>query len=125
MPDLTCPCDGAREYAHCCQPIHRGELEAATPEALMRSRYSAFALGLIDYLRHSWAPETCPVDLELDPAQRWTRLRILDAPAVEGERGVVHFRAHYRYGEERDFLEERSRFRREAGRWVYVDGEIL
>ncbi len=125
MPELTCPCDLNCEYAQCCGPVHEGSREAETPEALMRSRYSAFALGLVDYLTHSWAPETCPADLELDPAQRWTRLRILEATAVKGEWGMVHFRAHYRYGGERDFLEERSRFRREAGRWVYVDGEIL
>lgn len=91
----------------------------------MRSRYSAFARGLVDYVRLTWDPSTCPGDLELDPHQVWTRLRILDAPEAVGSSGVVHFRAHYRYLDERDFLEERSRFERRNGVWLYVDGDIL
>ncbi len=91
----------------------------------MRSRYSAFALGLEQYLRWTWADETCPKDLELDPAQTWTRLRILAAPGSEGGKGTVHFRAHYKYGIQRDSLEEISQFEIRGGRWLYVDGEIL
>jgi len=91
----------------------------------MRSRYSAFALGNVQYLRATWAPETVPAELSLDPRQQWTRLRVLDAPAADGARGYVRFRAHFRYGAERDFLEELSRFELRADEWLYVDGEIF
>lgn len=100
-------------------------MPAATPEALMRSRYTAFALGFTEYLKSSWSYLTKPQELELDPTQQWTRLRILDAPTPEGNTGYVHFRAHYKQLGERGFLEEYSRFSMENGAWVYVDGEIL
>lgn len=124
--DLTmkCPCGTGLSFQQCCMPFHDGAL-APTPVALMRSRYSAFALGNVEYLKRSWSASTRPNNLELDPTQVWTRLRILEAPDASEDRGVVHFRAHYRYGTERDFLEERSRFERVGGAWLYVDGDIL
>ncbi|WP_275423743.1 YchJ family protein, partial [Virgisporangium ochraceum] len=56
--DLRCPCGGG-PYAACCGPAHGGA-PAATAEALMRSRYSAFALGDADYLLRTWHPTTRP-----------------------------------------------------------------
>ncbi|WP_435300372.1 YchJ family protein [Timonella sp. A28] len=120
-----CPCGTGRAYSQCCGKFHEGQEHPASPEELMRSRYSAFALMKVEYLRFTWAPENVPVHLALDPQQQWTRLRIIDAPAPTADEGIVHYRAHYRYGQQRDFLEEISRFRRHAGHWVYVDGEIL
>jgi SEC-C motif-containing protein len=78
----------------------------------MRSRYSAFVLGLSEYLLASWHPSTRPSSLELDGTE-WRRLQIVD---VSGD--VVEFRASYRGG----LLHERSRFALVAGRWFYVDG---
>lgn len=123
-PHEQCPCGSTATYERCCAQYHTGAAHAPTPEALMRSRYSAFALGLTGYLKWTWATETCPKDLELDPKQNWTRLRILAAPPALHVRGTVHFRAHYKYGTQRDFLEEDSRFEIRGGRWVYVDGDV-
>lgn len=97
-----------------------GEVVAVTPEQLMRSRYTAFAVGDEAHLLASWHPATRPAAVGLDPGQRWTRLEVLAAPAaglfdVEGE---VEFRAHGTPGA----VHERSRFVRERGRWLYVDG---
>ncbi|GAA0617887.1 YchJ family protein [Halomonas beimenensis] len=119
-PD-ACPCGSGLPLAACCGLYHRGA-PAPTPEALMRSRYSAFALGLTDYLLESWAAETRPASLPADDGTRWVRLEILDH-GESGDEGRVHFRATFREGRRWGVLEERSRFRREAGRWVYVDGE--
>lgn len=121
MNDDRCPCGTGRALAECCGRYHAGT-PASTPEALMRSRFSAFALGLTDYLLVSWAPETRPASLpENDPTQ-WVRLEILDHDEA-GDTGTVQFRATFREGRRWGVLEERSRFRREAGCWVYVDGE--
>src|SRR5678816_980837 len=49
-PTVKCPCHSKKRYADCCGPLHKGTRPAATPEELMRSRYSAFALGEVDYL---------------------------------------------------------------------------
>jgi SEC-C motif-containing protein len=76
----------------------------------MRSRYSAFALGLDAYLLASWHPSTRPATLELDDTE-WRKLQIVD---VSGD--VVEFRASYRGG----LLHERSRFAQLDGRWYYL-----
>ncbi|MFG3420392.1 YchJ family protein [Micromonospora sp. NPDC049460] len=122
-PDRTCPCGSAQPYARCCGRLHRGEADAATAEALMRSRYSAFAVGDTAYLLRSWHSSTRPRRLDLDPSQRWTGLEIVDADrgGLFDTTGVVEFRAHYRAGGRPGTQTERSRFVREDGRWVYVD----
>ena len=123
--DDRCPCGGGR-YGACCGPLHAGA-PAATAEALMRSRYSAFALGLGPYLRATWAAATRPRDLELDDGLEWRRLQIVDTArgGPADDEGVVEFRAAHRSAAGAGVLHERSRFTREAGRWVYVDGDLL
>ena len=44
-----CPCHSGRTYGACCRPWHHGA-PAPTPEALMRSRFAAYALGLVDHI---------------------------------------------------------------------------
>nr|WP_241696119.1 YchJ family metal-binding protein [Solimonas terrae] len=103
---------------------------AATAEALMRSRYSAYALCLVPYLLDSWHRSTRPalgLD-DLDPATRWLGLRIVDhaIDAGDPEAATVEFIARFRVGGgSARRLHERSRFRRVDGRWQYLDGEIL
>lgn len=101
----------------------------------MRSRFSAFALGLRDFLLASWHPSTRPGSLELDPEIEWRRLLIQDATAGgAGDReGHVTFTAVARSPAGRFEQRERSRFLRDAAepsdrgapRWRYVDGEAL
>ncbi|PTL89110.1 preprotein translocase subunit SecA [Halomonas litopenaei] len=92
----------------------------------MRSRFAAFALGLEDYLRHSWHPDSRPAQLGGDDDTRWKRLEILDSGET-GDQGWVQFRATFAEGppgrQRWGVLEERSRFVRHQGRWVYLDGE--
>lgn len=92
----------------------------------MRSRFSAFALGLADYLLVSWHPSTRPDSLDLDPATVWRRLQIVDTVAggPDDAEGVVEFRASYRDADGAGLLHERSRFVRVDGRWVYLDGDV-
>jgi SEC-C motif-containing protein len=122
--DDRCPCGGGA-YATCCGPLHAGA-PARTAEALMRSRFSAFALGLGGYLRETWDPSTRPGALDLDVGVEWRRLQIVDtARGGEGDgTGVVEFRAAFRSPDGAGVLHERSRFARSGGRWVYVDGDV-
>jgi SEC-C motif-containing protein len=124
---VTCPCGLSAPYADCCGRLHRGEAQAATAEQLMRSRYSAFAVRDEAYLLRSWHTATRPRRLELDPGQRWVRLEILGT--TEGSAfhsaGTVEFRAHYVEGGRAGEQHENSRFTREGGAWVYVDGVSL
>jgi len=107
-------------YADCCAPAHRGT-PPATAEALMRSRYSAFALGDADYLRRSWHPDTRPAVVTADPRTRWVGLEVLAATGggLFDTEGVVEFRARYRESGGPGEMHERSRFVRHDGVWVY------
>lgn len=117
-----CPCASGRAYADCCGPLHAGARAAATAEALMRSRYSAFARGDAAYLLDTWHPATRPAALELDPATRWLGLEVR-AHHADGDAATVEFVARSRSGgASAQRLHERSRFVREDGRWFYVDG---
>jgi SEC-C motif-containing protein len=93
----------------------------------MRSRFSAFALGVGPYLLASWHPSTRPPVLDLDPEVTWRRLQIVDvvAGSEADTEGVVEFRASFRGADGAGLLHERSRFTKADGRWVYVDGDIL
>jgi SEC-C motif-containing protein len=124
MDDAGCPCGSGHPYAQCCGPLHRGGNTAGTAEALMRSRFAAFAVGDAAYLLRSWHSTTRPDHLSLDPRLEWTRLEVLATSrgGLFDQTGTVEFRAHYREHGRSGTLHERSRFRREDGRWVYLDG---
>jgi SEC-C motif-containing protein len=89
----------------------------------MRSRYSAYVLGLIEYLLATWHPSTSPGELELQPV-KWLGLEVRDA-ASSGDAGVVEFVARCRNAQGRaERMHEVSRFVREGGRWYYIDGQF-
>ena len=116
-----CPCGTGLPYADCCGPLHAGRASAATPEQLMRSRFSAFALGDVGYLLRTWHPATRPARLELDPGVRWVRLDVVRSTgSLLASEGTVEFRAHYVDRGQVSALRENSRFVRQDRRWVYV-----
>ena len=125
MSPRRCPCGTGLTYDGCCGRLHGGTA-AATAEQLVRSRYSAFAVGDAAYLQATWDPATRPRSLELDPGVRWTGLEVLATTGgrVFDAEGTVTFRAHSRVGPVEHTQQERSRFRRADGRWVYVDGDV-
>ncbi|GAA2360336.1 YchJ family protein [Saccharopolyspora halophila] len=121
----NCPCGLGEPFAECCGPLHAGEKRAASAEQLMRSRYTAFAVGDAEYLLATWHPCTRPAELDLDDEQRWIGLEILEhtGGGPFDDRGTVRFRAHYRLRGENHAVSEHSRFAREDGQWYYVDGD--
>ena len=88
----------------------------------MRSRYSAYVLGLIDYLLATWHPSTAPGDLELPPV-KWLGLEVRHTEAA-GDAGVVEFVARCNSTGRAERMEETSRFVRQEGRWLYIDGDV-
>ena len=88
----------------------------------MRSRYSAYVLGLIDYLLATWHPSTAPGELELPPV-KWLGLEVRHTEAA-GDAGVVEFVARSKAGGRAERMEETSRFVRQEGRWLYIDGQF-
>jgi SEC-C motif-containing protein len=125
-PDATCPCLSGETYGACCGRYHRGEA-APTAVALMRSRYTAFAMHDAAYLLATWHASTRPLVQRLDPYMQWRRLDILETTrgGMLDTVGEVEFRAFWRTPFESGVLHERSRFRREGGRWFYLNGDVL
>jgi SEC-C motif-containing protein len=127
-----CPCGSGRPYAECCEPYIAGAAQPPTAEALMRSRYSAYAEHAVDYII-----DTCirKDDADIDVKQtrdwseksRWLGLTII---AVEkggptDTEGTVEFEAVYEREGLRDIHHERGRFKKQAGRWLYDEGDIV
>ena len=128
MTNKKCPCGRGRKYPQCCGRWHNGE-EPPTPEALMRARYTAFALGRTQFLMATTHPESPHFTAD---AISWAaelrqfcdevhfqRLAIVEK-TVDGDEGTVHFRARFKRGGKSAVLDENSRFRRLEGRWMYV-----
>lgn len=130
MTDL-CPCGSNRAYATCCAPFHLGIALPTTAEQLMRSRYSAFAKRLPQYLFETLHPSKRAPDerVQLEAAvarQRWLGLQILNATdgGQEDDHGTVSFRAVYDDAGRPAVLEENSSFMKESGRWYYLSGQL-
>jgi SEC-C motif-containing protein len=117
-----CPCGLENLYDDCCGPLHSGASTATTAEALMRSRFSAFAVGDTAYLLRTWHPTTRPRSLSLDRKQKWTRLEILGKTGGGPfhTEGTVEFRAHHTRRGEEGAQHENSHFVRDQGQWSYV-----
>jgi len=126
MKTLPCPCGSGKPLATCCQPVIRRERCAATAEALMRSRYTAFVLGEAGWLLESWHASTRPAALDLgeEPRQKWIGLQVRAHRTIDEDHAEVEFVARYRVGGRAQRLHETSRFVREDGRWFYVDGDL-
>lgn len=125
-----CPCGSTQPYAACCgRFIDTPGQPAPTAEALMRSRYTAYAQGQEAYLLATWQEATRPSTLDLtDDAAvvKWLGLEIrrTELGGEHDQTGVVEFVARYKVGGRAHRLHETSRFRRENGRWFYLDGEL-
>jgi SEC-C motif-containing protein len=95
----------------------------------MRSRYSAYALAqvrgtdrpsLLGYLVKTWHPSTAPGTIDLTPMS-WTGLDVSHS-AANGDAATVEFTAFHKVNGRAGKLHEISRFVREGGVWLYVDG---
>lgn len=128
-PNL-CPCGSKKSYETCCESYHTC-YNAPTCEALMRSRYSAFVFGLVEYLfetthsshRNKKLKEEISVTCK---ALAWTHLEVLSVwkGGVNDKVGKVSFRASFVQEGKKGVHVEHSRFKRFGKAWMYVDGVI-
>lgn len=127
---LDCPCGALNHqgkrmpFDACCSRLILDGEKAHNPEELMRSRYSAYVLNHFEYLRQTWHPDTCPVDLSGDRQIKWLSLQVLSSRLIGVNEGEVCFIARYKYNGRAEKLQERSRFTKLNNLWVYVDGDI-
>lgn len=124
-----CPCGSSRDFESCCGPYLAG-VPAPTAEALMRARYTAYTRKEMAYLHDTLAGEA-RADYNESEAVAWAQqaewrgLEIVatEAGGPDDSQGMVEFTARYRIKGKDVSHHERSLFRREDGRWYYVDGE--
>lgn len=128
----SCPCGSGRAYEECCGPYIAGKAKPSTAEALMRSRYSAYAKKAIDYI-----VDSCLKDeehgIDIDATKRWSEkstwlgLKIVSCEkgGAGDEEGVVEFKASYVLDGLRENHHEKAAFVKRDGAWLYADGEII
>jgi SEC-C motif-containing protein len=117
-----CPCGTGSSLDACCGRYLAGA-PVPTAEALMRSRFTAFAVADEAHLLRTWHVDERPEEIRFVPGQRWTRLEVLATVAGDllDTEGAVEFRAHHERAGKAGVLHELSRFERDDGhRWVYV-----
>ncbi len=136
-----CPCGSGKKYAQCCQPYHEGELPKSA-EALMRSRYSAYAKGRVDYIVKTTHPEHPDAKRSEEVRRKeieefctttvFKGLKILDVQGGEGgqggqegeTKGMVKFTV-YLFMDGKDFsFTEKSTFEKVLGKWFYLKGDL-
>jgi len=122
-----CRCGSGLDYAQCCGPFHTGENKPATALALMRSRFSAYALQNADYLLETWDATVRPelIDFSKENVD-WQRLEISGTKkgGANDVKGVVEFKAYYVQDGEEHVMNEISQFVKRAGGWFYLDGRV-
>ena len=132
MPN--CICKSGKSYKNCCEPFHKGEKKPKTALELMRSRYSAYANSLADYIIETTSEDnpTYMPDKEhwktdiLDFCQKTTfiDLQIISAKE-ENKTAEVTFQAFLSQGGKDFSFVEKSLFEKVDGKWLYKSGEIL
>ena len=128
---MSCPCGLGATIESCCGPLIHGLRPAATPEALMRSRYTAYVVGSIDYIIDTNDPsERNKVDREStekwSKESTWQGLEVLgtEGGGPDEDRGTVEFVARFTFEGQEQSHHEVAEFRRRDGRWYYLDGKI-
>lgn len=129
MKTQLCVCTSGKYFHQCCEPFLTGVEYAKTPQQLMRSRYSAFALGGFGaYLLRTWLPDVSQGldDVELsNQTLNWVGLEI-HRKSQHGDVGTVEFKAYFLdQNTERQVHHEVSVFHRVGGRWLYANGDVL
>jgi len=115
-----------------CLPIIRGEKKAETAEELMRARYSAYALGEVDFILKSHTADAGKdVDRKSTEAwskhSKWQGLEIVstEAGGPNDETGVVEFVARYKVKNIAIEHRERAKFEKQNGKWLFAEGEQI
>lgn len=127
---IDCPCGSRLPLDQCCEPYIKGTTLAPTPEALMRSRYTAFVLHNMEYLQKTMRGEPLK---SFDPAETlqwlahvtWVGLTVMKTKQKSSTVGYVSFDAQYRNQDQLHHICEKSEFHRIQNQWYYIGGKPL
>jgi SEC-C motif domain protein len=122
-----CPCGSKNTYAQCCEPYLIEKKKPVTPEALMRSRYTAYTLVNIDYIKKTMCGPAL-VGFQAEDAKRWAKgvtwmgLKVIQTSLKTPIKGYVEFKASFMENYSLKSIHETSEFIKKKGRWYYTDG---
>lgn len=125
-----CDCGSKKLYQQCCEPFHKHHQVPETPEALMRSRYSAYCRADIDYIEKTMCGKASegfnPISASLW-AKRviWISLQVLRTSMQSDSHGQVEFIARFVDNKTLQQFHELSDFQYLDGKWYYIDGTPL
>ena len=130
MRHEVCPCNSQKSYVRCCEPYLTGKQFPDTPEALMRSRYTAYTMANIDYIKATMRGKALIGFQTMDATRwakrvHWIKLQVFHSHIEHEHTGYVEFEAHFVDDSRLQSIHENSEFIREEGRWYYVDGTPL
>ncbi len=125
-----CPCGNTQPYENCCKPYIEGTQLPPTPEALMRSRYSAYTKANVGYIAKTMQGEVRDTFDEQDTLTwlkevTWLGLKVLKTRQKSDNLGFVSFEARYLYQDKEQAICEKSEFHKISGKWIYVGGKAL
>ena len=131
MTKNICPCGSGSMLDACCGPFLDGTVHPPTAAELMRSRYSAYALQKIDYLKETLWPKYQPgfdafATAKWAAENHWAGLTIIQVQkgGISDREGTVLFEARYLAAGHLHSHRELSLFRKKAGRWYYVEAQL-
>ncbi|WP_299053351.1 YchJ family metal-binding protein [uncultured Polaribacter sp.] len=121
---MKCPCNPSKLYFNCCKKAHQNILSVTTPEELMRSRYSAFVMGNIDYLQISHHSSTRPNKAEKKEILAWTKsVEWIKLEVLNKTENTVEFKAYFYENGMLNVIHENSLFVQEKNHWVYKEAQ--
>ncbi len=128
----ACPCGSGNELSQCCEPYIEGTKKPSTAEALMRSRYTAFATGKVDYIEKTVLPEKrgeydakATRDWSLNSKWNGFDIRRIEGGGEEDAKGTVEFVATYTMGKKTTNHHEIAEFKKKGDVWYFVDGTTV
>jgi SEC-C motif domain protein len=124
----TCPCGSNKKYNTCCEPYIIGKKIPSSPEQLMRSRYSAYTLANVNYIKKTMSGKAA-IGFNESNAKEWASrvswigLSVNNTYNDTSTKGFVDFSAKFIDDGKLQAIEELSEFILENGKWFYVDGK--
>lgn len=124
-----CPCGTGLPLSECCGP-HHAHHSAPDAERLMRSRYAAYVLGLIDYLRDTTLPaQQTALDMEgirqWSQSSHWLGLEVEAAESLDTRHAKVRFKVRWQDPSGAEHLhQECSSFVCIGTTWYFIDPTV-
>jgi len=126
---MECPCHSQKNYDKCCEPFHKKKTTPSSPLELMRSRYSAYALNLSQYLIETTHPCSPHYQNDLlvwkNEIEKFSTTHQFIGLEIESEesgfpQAFVTFIAKIKQKDKDCSFKERSCFIFENGKWFFT-----